>query len=1012
MPPLDPIHLPSNPQAVYQARRDAFRKAHNTGFLWPAELDLIDDFMCKQHEGFAWDDTERVEIPVIEHKPWVQRNIPIPPGIFDEVCRIIRKKIEAGVYEPSNSSYRSRWFCVLKKDGKALRLVHSLEPLNAVTIQHSGVPPIPEHIAEKFGNRACGGMLDLYVGYDEREIAESSRDLTSFQTPYGALRLVTLPMGWTNAVPIFHDDVTYILQPEIPHITIPYIDDVPVRGPETRYELADGGYEVIATNPGIRRFVWEHMHSISRIVQRMRYCGGTFSGTKSLLVAEETLVIGHRCTYKGRLPEESRVKAIENWGPCKDLSEVRAFLGTIGVVRIFIRNFAQRAHPLVYLTRKDIPFEFGPRQIQAQEDLKQALLESPALRAIDYTSDSPVILAVDTSYIAVGFHLCQCDLENPRIRYYNRFSSITLNDRESRFSQPKLEIYGLFRALRALRLYLIGVRNLVIEVDARYIKGMLQNPDIAPQPDDEDEPEDDFEDWIDRIHGFAHLVNPHPTQKVTRDSLASIYTIDEPHPHSRHSSQVPEGEGESQDPPVDSYDIVPRSIQAIALDQRLLLVRDWHRTLERPTQFTDADYETFVKFAVQFFVDSDRLWKRDPHGAHKLAIEESMRREHLSANDSGGLITLKDIVWFVRTCLICQQRQSRQVLIPPVVAMPAPLFAKVHLDTMHLPPSSGYKYLVQGRDSLTFYPEFRALRAETAKTLGDFIFEDILCRWGAISEIVTDNGTAFVKATEYLAKKYHVHHIRISGYNSRANGIVERSHYDIRGALFKAADGDQKRWSQVVHSVFWAERITVRKRMGCSPYFAATGTHPIIPLDISEATYLQPPPDSIMSTTDLIARRAIALQKRHEQVARLNSKVFEARVAAAVRFEREHKTTIRDFDFKHGDLVLMRHTQIEKSLNRKMRPRYLGPLVVLARNRGGAYILAELDGTVFDRPIAAFRVIPFFARKSIAVPQALLDIDEERLREMREVTSQGDDEEIRDNMEHVEAEDEEDLPQE
>ncbi|OBZ72851.1 hypothetical protein A0H81_07004 [Grifola frondosa] len=480
MPSLDPNPPSFVPTGRYtQARRDAFRKAHNTGFLWPAELDLIDDFMCKQHEGFAWDDMERgrfrqdffppVEIPVIEHKPWVQRNIPIPPGIFDEVCRIIRKKIEAGVYEPSNSSYRSRWFCILKKDGKALRLVHSLEPLNAVTIQHSGVPPIPEHIAEKFGNRACGGMLDLYVGYDEREIAESSRDLTSFQTPYGALRLVTLPMGWTNAVPIFHDNVTYILQPEIPHITISYIDDVPVRGPETRYELPEGGYEVIATNPGIRRFVWEHMHSINRIVQRMRYSGGTFSGTKSLLVAEETLIIGHRCTYKGRLPEESRVKAIENWGPCKDLSEVRAFLDTIGVVHIFIHNFAQCAHPLVYLMRKDIPFEF--------------------------------------------------------------------------------------------------------EVDARYIKGMLQNPDIAPsasinrwivailtfyftlvhvpgtnhgpdglsrrprQPDDEDEPEDDFEDWIDRIHGFAHIVNPHPTQKVTRDSLTSMYALEKLQPDLRQSSQ-------------------------------------------------------------------------------------------------------------------------------------------------------------------------------------------------------------------------------------------------------------------------------------------------------------------------------------------------------------------------------------------------------------------------------------------------------------------------------------------
>ncbi|KNZ82365.1 hypothetical protein J132_00180 [Termitomyces sp. J132] len=29
-------------------------------------------------------------------------------------------------------------------------------------------------------------------------------------------------------------------------------------------------------------------------------------------------------------------------------------------------------------------------------------------------------------------------------------------------------------------MYLIGIRNLIIEVDAHYIKGMLQNPDIQP----------------------------------------------------------------------------------------------------------------------------------------------------------------------------------------------------------------------------------------------------------------------------------------------------------------------------------------------------------------------------------------------------------------------------------------------------------------------------------------------------------------------------------------------------
>jgi hypothetical protein len=115
-----------------------------------------------------------------------------------------------------------------------------------------------------------------------------------------------------------------------------------------------------------------------------------------------------------------------------------------------------------------------------QEDLKTALLESPALHAIDYTSSVPVILAVDTSYIAVGSHLCQCDVTMPSRCYYNRFCSITLNDRGSKYSQPKLKIYSHYRALRALHFYLIGVWNLVVEVDVRYIKGMLSNPDISP----------------------------------------------------------------------------------------------------------------------------------------------------------------------------------------------------------------------------------------------------------------------------------------------------------------------------------------------------------------------------------------------------------------------------------------------------------------------------------------------------------------------------------------------------
>ena len=78
--------------------------------------------------------------------------------------------------------------------------MHSLEPLNAVTIQHSGVPPATEELTERFCGRACGGVLDMFVGYDNRDLDIPSRDMTTFQTPFGPLRLTKIPMGWTDSV--------------------------------------------------------------------------------------------------------------------------------------------------------------------------------------------------------------------------------------------------------------------------------------------------------------------------------------------------------------------------------------------------------------------------------------------------------------------------------------------------------------------------------------------------------------------------------------------------------------------------------------------------------------------------------------------------------------------------------------------------------------------------------------------------------------------------------------------
>jgi len=125
-------------------------------------------------------------------------------------------------------------------------------------------------------------------------------------------------------------------------------------------------------------------------------------------------------------------------------------------------------------------------------------------------------------------------------------------------------------------------------------------------------------------------------------------------------------------------------------------------------------------------------------------------------------------------------------------------------------PSSGCTYIIQARCSLTTWPKWRALCSETGHTVGKFIFEEILCRWGTIQEIITDNGLAYIAVLDWLASKYGIHHIRISAYNSQANGIIERQHRTIRDSLLKTCEGNASKWLAVAPYVFWADRVTTR----------------------------------------------------------------------------------------------------------------------------------------------------------------------------------------------------------
>ena len=601
-------------------------------FLWPEELKLLQHVLKLNELGLAWTEEEKgrfrddyftpVKIPVVEHIPWAHRNLPIPSGILGDVIQIFKDKFAAGVYEHSDASYHSRWFCVKKKSG-ALRLVHDLQPLNAVTIRNSGVPPLADQLIESMAGRSCYTMLDLFVGYDHRTLDISSRDLTTIQSPIGAVRLTCLPQGWTNAGAIFHEDVTFILEPEIPHVAWPYMDDCSIKGPATRYETPDGSFDTIPDNPGIRSFIWQHLSDVHRILHRLRCSGATVSAKKLFIAVPEVVILGHKCNYEGRIPDDSKIARIRDWPTCRSVTDVRAFLGTTGFMRIWIKNYSSIARPLVNLTRKGQAFSWSEEHDLAMQALKDAIMHSPSLISIDYSSDLAVYLAVDSSTRGVGWILSQ-DCPDGK-RRPARFGSISWNERESRYSQAKLELYGLFRALRSLRLYLIGIRNLVVEMDAKFVKGMLNNPDIQPNatinrwiaaillfdfklthipadkhhgPDGlsrrapaEGEDEDgDPEDWIDQALSLGLWVS----SWINAPRHCGVFAL---------ALSLSDNALASEDPVE-----FPVSDKARKAEEHLARVTHYLRTQRLPPDLDSKAATQLLRTAARFFLLNDQLW--------------------------------------------------------------------------------------------------------------------------------------------------------------------------------------------------------------------------------------------------------------------------------------------------------------------------------------------------------------------------------------------------------------------
>jgi len=156
---------------------------------------------------------------------------------------------------------------------------------------------------------------------------------------------------------------------------------------------------------------------------------------------------------------------------------------------------------LYKVIKKDVTFEWGPVQEKAQSDLKALIELCFHTRNLKFPSEQPLVLAVDTSWRAVGYYIYQRDKIKPKCIHYVKFNSLLMDGRQQRYSQPKRELCGLRRALEQEVYLFQGCRDFIVETDAKYLAGMLNNPGKIPNAT--------INRWVDyiRTNFFFELVH-------------------------------------------------------------------------------------------------------------------------------------------------------------------------------------------------------------------------------------------------------------------------------------------------------------------------------------------------------------------------------------------------------------------------------------------------------------------------------------------------------------------------
>ena len=148
------------------------------------------------------------------------------------------------------------------------------------------------------------------------------------------------------------------------------------------------------------------------------------------------------------------------------------------------------------------------------------------------------------------------------------------------------------------------------------------------------------------------------------------------------------------------------------------------------------------------------------------------------------------------------------------------------------------KFLVVGIDYFTKWVEAEPLVKITQQNVKNFVWKSILCRFGVLRVLVSDNGrqfdnTPFRDFYEQLGINNHYS----SPPHSQANGQVEVANRSLLKIIKTRIEGAKEVWSDELPRVLWAYRTTVRTPTWETPFKLAYGSEAVIPTEVHVANH-------------------------------------------------------------------------------------------------------------------------------------------------------------------------------